>query len=98
MWFTWISLSSVTLFLYVELTSIVALLQAVWKVFLKNHFSIFERSFLLNKKTSGDQGAVAKAKANIEEHFVVVGLLEKVIMGLLVEFWLMIDVDSSAKE
>ena len=58
-------------------------LQVVWKVFLQNQFSIFVRSF--NKKTSGDQGAVAKAKANIEEHFVVVGLLEKVIMGLLME-------------
>ena len=41
--------------------------------------------FPYTKKASGDQGAVAKAKANIEEHFVVVGLLEKVIMGLLVE-------------
>ena len=32
----------------------------------------------LGEPSSGDPGAVAKAKANIEEHFVVVGLLEKV--------------------
>ena len=36
----------------------------------------------LDEPSSGDPGAVAKAKANIEEHFVVVGLLEKVANDL----------------